>query len=116
MEKTYFINSVHISAFRVIRVLFLMLILSACGRNYTPEQKAYIAKIEKERTRKNDWMKNDSSSPFNFKGKIEFHDLKYFDVDPDTARKIPLLFTAQRVNREKLSVTVMLYLKEMTVI
>jgi len=62
--------------------LILTLFLISCEKNYTPEQKIYIAKIEKERTGKNEWMKNDPSSPFNAKGKIEFHDLKYFDVDP----------------------------------
>lgn len=61
----------------------LMLIIFSCGKNYTPEQKAYIKNIEQERTDKNDWMKNDPNSPFNYKGKVEFHDLKYFDVNPD---------------------------------
>jgi hypothetical protein len=62
--------------------LILTLALVSCGKNYTPEQKMYITKIEKERSEKNEWMKNDSTSPFNRKGKVEFHDLKYFDVDP----------------------------------
>ena len=61
-------------------IIFLFLI--GCGKNYTPEQKAYIAKIEKEREAKNEWMENDDSSPFNKKGKVEFHDLNYFKVDP----------------------------------
>ena len=81
----------NISVIHVISVLTaLCSILSACGKNYTPEQKTYIAKIEKERTEKNEWMKNDSSSPFNFKGKLEFHDLNYFDVDPDFVFKSKL--------------------------
>jgi uncharacterized protein len=62
--------------------LILTIVLSSCGRNYSPEQKNYIAKIEKERAEKNEWMKNDPSSPFNRKGKAGFHDLNYFDVDP----------------------------------
>ena len=64
----------------LIMIIFLFLI--GCGKNYTPEQKEYIGKIEKIRTDKNKEMKNDPSSPFNKKGKIEFHDLNYFDVDP----------------------------------
>lgn len=52
-------------------ILVLALFLISCGENYTPEQKAYIKKIEKHRTDKNGEMKNDSSSPFNRKGKIE---------------------------------------------
>ena len=63
-----------------VLVLFAFLLLISCEKNYTPEQKAYIAKIEKEREAKNNYMKNDESSPFNRKGKIEFHDLNYFDV------------------------------------
>ena len=63
--------------------LILGLAAVSCGRNFTPEQKIYIAKIERERAEKNEWMKNNPDSPFNHKGKIEFHDLKYFDVDPD---------------------------------
>jgi uncharacterized protein (DUF1684 family) len=68
----------------------LFFLLSACGRNFTPEQIGYIAKIEKEREAKNEWMKNDDSSPFNKKGKIEFHNLNYFDVDPDFVLKSKL--------------------------
>lgn len=72
-------------SFRILShalVLILTLLIVSCGKNYTPEQKVYIAKIEKGREAKNEWMKNDDSSPFNRKGKIEFHDLNYFDVDP----------------------------------
>jgi hypothetical protein len=65
-------------------VLTLILALSfiSCSKNYTPVQKAYISHVEKDREEKNLEMKNDPSSPFNKKGKIEFHNLKYFDVDP----------------------------------
>ena len=31
---------------------------------------------------KNLWMKNNTYSPFLYKGKVEFHDLNYFEVDP----------------------------------
>lgn len=67
---------------------FLLLIFSttlffACGKSYTPEQKEYISFIKKQREEKNQWMKNSPDSPFNFKGKIEFHELNYFDVNPD---------------------------------
>lgn len=73
----------NIRSIRVIHVLFLFLLIAGCGRNYSPEQKNYIAGIEQHRKEKNEWMKNDPNSPFNYKGKVEFHDLKYFDVDPD---------------------------------
>jgi hypothetical protein len=67
--------------FRIL-ALILTLFLVSCGKNYSPEQKVYIEQIEKIRIGKNSEMKNDSSSPFNRKGKIEFHNLNYFDVDP----------------------------------
>lgn len=73
-------------SFRILNhalALILTLLIVSCGKIYTPEQKAYIAKIEKEREAKNEWMKNDDSSPFNKKGKIGFHNLNYFDVDTD---------------------------------
>ena len=67
---------------RALSLALTLLFIIACGKSYTSEQKVYIAKAEKERADKNDWMKNDPSSPFNQKSKVEFHDLKYFDVDP----------------------------------
>lgn len=65
-------------------LIIALVILSAfgCSKKYTPEEKSYIHKIEIFRDEKNVSMKEDSTSPFNFKGKVEFHDLKYFDVDP----------------------------------
>lgn len=74
----------------IVHILVFALFLAGCGKNYTPEQKEYIAKIESERDEKNNWMQNDPSSPFNNKGKIKFHELKYFDVDPDFVFKSKL--------------------------
>jgi len=76
----------------VIRIylLFFSFILISCGRNYTPEEKEYISEIKKLRQEKNGYMKNDSNSPFNFKGKINFEPLKYFDPDPDFVFKSKL--------------------------
>ena len=68
--------------FKHLLILALFFFLTGCGKNYTPEQKVYIQLTEKQRTEKNEWAKNDSSSPFNKKGKVEFHDLNYFEVDP----------------------------------
>lgn len=57
-------------------------LISSCGQNYTHEEINYIKSIEEQRKIKNEYMKNDPASPFNYKGKVEFHELKYFDVDP----------------------------------
>lgn len=70
------------------RLKFLLLILFAfiffsCAKNYTPEQKKYIADIERQRKEKDDYMKNDPSSPFNQDPKAHFQDLKYYEVNPD---------------------------------
>ena len=70
--------------------LVLVIMLASCGKNYTTEQETYIKNIEDFRAKKNDEMKNDPSSPFNFKGKVEFHNLNYFDVDPDFVFKSKL--------------------------
>ncbi|MEW6193719.1 MAG: DUF1684 domain-containing protein [Bacteroidota bacterium] len=68
---------------RVIRVLFLAVLLYGCSNDYSPEQKVYIAEIESIRKEKNDWMRDNPDSPFNYKGKVAFHELNYFDVDPE---------------------------------
>jgi uncharacterized protein (DUF1684 family) len=68
---------------KIIFALFLSLLLLSCGRTYTPEEKAYIASIMKSRQEKDDWMKNDPSSPFKRDSLSHFAPLKYFDVDPD---------------------------------
>jgi len=70
-------------------MVFLGLLIS-CGEYYTAEQKEYIASVEKQRQEKDDFMKNDPNSPFNFKGKVAFHPLKYFDVNPNFVFKIKL--------------------------
>ncbi len=79
-----------ISLIRVTNVLILFIVLAGCGKNLTPEQKEYIFRIEELRKEKNEWMKNNPNSPFNFKGKVIFHNLNYFDVDPDFVFKSKL--------------------------
>ncbi|MGE5805253.1 MAG: DUF1684 domain-containing protein [Ignavibacteria bacterium] len=72
----------------VLYLLFINLILLiSCGKNYTPEEKNYIEKVEKYRAEKDQYMKNDPGSPFNFKGKIDFEPLKYYDPDPQLVFK-----------------------------
>lgn len=68
---------------KLLSSLLISLLLISCIENHSPEQKEYIASIEKQRREKDDYMQNDPDSPFNFKGKVEFHPLKYFDVNPN---------------------------------
>jgi len=65
--------------FSIASILFL----TSCNKSYTPEQKEYIASIEKSRQEKDDWMKNDSLSPFTRDTTAHFSPLKYFPVNPE---------------------------------
>jgi len=82
IKLIYTDKSANIRLICVISVLLVAMLWNGCKRNYTPEQKEYIVLIDKYRTDKNEEMKNDPNSPFNKKGKVEFHDLNYFEVDP----------------------------------
>ncbi len=83
-------NDFRLSRIAILMLLPTLLFYISCGENHTPEQKAYMASIEKQRQEKDEYMKNDHQSPFNFKGKVEFHPLKYFDIDPDFVFKSKL--------------------------
>jgi uncharacterized protein (DUF1684 family) len=62
--------------------LLLLMVACSCSKNYTPEQRTYIAGIEKERKAKDISFRNDDDSPFNHKSKVHFEPLKYYNVDP----------------------------------
>jgi uncharacterized protein (DUF1684 family) len=66
---------------KITLLLFIALLISSCN-NYTPEEKEYIESIKADRIEKNNWMENNSNSPFQYKGKVAFHGLNYFDVEP----------------------------------
>jgi uncharacterized protein len=68
---------------KLLYLFILSLLMISCSEKHVPGQKQYIESINKQRKEKDDYMKNNSNSPFNFKGKVEFHPLKYFDVNPD---------------------------------
>ena len=55
----------------------------SCGKNSSQEDKNYISQIEKSRKEKDDYMKNNPSSPFNHDPEAHFAPLKYYKVDPD---------------------------------
>lgn len=60
-----------------------ILSFSSCGKDYMPEELEYIQTIQDSRSGKDSIFQNEQNSPFNFKGKVEFHPLNYFDVDPE---------------------------------
>jgi uncharacterized protein (DUF1684 family) len=45
----------------------------------TPKELEYIASVEKGRSEQDSIMQFSQNSPFNYKGKVEFHPLKYFE-------------------------------------
>lgn len=74
----------------MIKIFFLfflipasMFLLNSCGKNYTPEEEAYINKINQLRKLKDEDFKSSLYSPFNQDVKAHYAPLKYFDVDPD---------------------------------
>ena len=76
------ILNICLSTFTICTLIFA---LYSCKSKYSPEEKKYISVVETDRHTKDSLMKNDAESPFNLKGKVEFHPLKYFDVDPSFA-------------------------------
>jgi uncharacterized protein len=71
-------------------IIILLSLLVSCGRSFSPQGKKYISEIEQQRKEKDDYMKNDPQSPFNFKSKVHFENLKYYDVNPDYVFKSKL--------------------------
>lgn len=66
---------------KTIYFFFTVLIIYSCN-NYTKEEQKYIASVNLSRLETDNWMKNNANSPFNYKGKVPFHKLNYFDVNP----------------------------------
>lgn len=67
----------------VIFILVIVILLIINNRpKYSPDEEKYIKQIETKRIEKDAYMKDNPNSPFNKKGKVEFHSLKYFGVDP----------------------------------
>ena len=74
-----------------ILLLITLALLTACGK---PSE--YELKIEKIRAEKDTYMKDSPSSPFNAKGKVEFHPLNYFPVDSSFVFKSKLYEFAEK--------------------
>lgn len=77
---------------RIFQLLavFIPLLILACEKKYPPEAQSYVDSILSEREENNNWMKDDPASPFNYKGKVKYEPLKYFDVDPNFVFKSKL--------------------------
>ncbi len=64
-----------------IILLLIILFSISCGKSYSPKIEKYIESIQSERAHQDSLMEFADNSPFNYKKKVEFHPLKYFDVD-----------------------------------
>ena len=73
-----------------ILIFLAPLILVSCGSNDSPKTQQYILEVEKFREKKNNFMKNDPSSPFNQDSLAHFQPLKYYKVNPDFVFKSKL--------------------------
>ena len=71
------------SKYLILILLASTLLINSCRKDYTQDELDYIKSIEDSRSEKDSIFQNDPSSPFNFKGKVHFHSLNYFDVNPD---------------------------------
>ena len=63
--------------------IFVMVFWILSGGSYTENQKNYINELDKFRAEKNIEFRDSSYSPFNYKSKVEFHPLQYFDANFD---------------------------------
>ena len=73
----------HITFFIHILLICLTFFVYSCAEDISPQEREYKENILEHRKEKDDFMKNDPASPFNAKGKVEFHPLKYYDPDPE---------------------------------
>ncbi|MEN8193234.1 MAG: DUF1684 domain-containing protein [Bacteroidota bacterium] len=67
----------------ILLLLIGTLIFNSCGQKSSLEEEAYIKRIEDSRAQKDSILHSDPNSPFNFKGKVDFHPLNYFEVNPN---------------------------------
>ena len=79
----------------VLAVILITTFIFVCGKSYSPKTEKYIESIKKERAHKDSVMEFAQDSPFNFKHKVEFHKLKYFDVDTNFIFKSKLHYYTQ---------------------
>ena len=63
-------------------ILFSILFFS-CGKKQSPEEEKYIKQVGQYRQEKDDYMKDNPSSPFNQDSVAQFEPLKYYSINTD---------------------------------
>lgn len=76
---------------KIILLLLTAIVLTGCKSDLSSEQKEYLASIEKIRADKDDYLKNDPSSPFNQDENAHLAPLKYYDINFDLVFKSKLV-------------------------
>lgn len=71
-------KNIFILSLLLITVTF---VFSACNQ-LSKEELEYVEMIENSRNEKNEYMKNENSSPFNRDSTVNFKPLKYYEVNP----------------------------------
>jgi uncharacterized protein len=79
----------NLSIAAVIFAAALILIMSLYDK-HSPDELEYIRQMEKYRAEQDSFYEYSPYSPFNAKEKVEFHNLKYFDVNPEFVFKSKL--------------------------
>ncbi|MDP4117373.1 MAG: DUF1684 domain-containing protein [Bacteroidota bacterium] len=72
-------------------ILFAFVLFALPVKGIYGQNNEYIPSIEKSRAEKDVYMRDSASSPFNFKGKVQFEPLKYFPVDTNFVFKSKLI-------------------------
>lgn len=63
-----------------ISLLVIVILVAACGKAENIDS-PYVTKVKAHRAEKDSIMQYSPTSPFNAKGEVPFHKLKYFSVD-----------------------------------
>ncbi len=63
-------------------IVTFSLLFYSCRERRTPDQEQYVKEVEQFRKEKDDYMKNNSASPFNQDSTAQFKPLNYYNADP----------------------------------
>lgn len=80
--------------FIILIVIVPGILWFVCNNQLTPDQEKYIKELKDYRETTNIEFRDSSYSPFNYKSKVEFHPLKYFNANFD------FIFTGKLVENE----------------
>ncbi len=68
---------------KISLLLLFLFIITSCGKQLSENEKIYYNRFISYRQKKDSIMQFSPDSPFNKKGKVEFHSLNYFEPNVD---------------------------------